>query len=255
MGFPLIMYLSRAKTMSLWPDLEQPHDSERYFQGVKSELTLSLKPKLSISAEWKKPEPKLPPRRDDTYWPPADAESIVEAIETLLAEQKQVGTVKDLMAQKFKHSAYKLCGTFKLDSQASLNFGDIGLKAHGLSGHLHLADTKHSVALTLALNNVAGIELRNGNWDVGESGAIHFLHEARAEGYPLIGLFTYEGAYPSRLANCGAVYFASYWSYLQLKESTKRLAKQRAESVEPEILGALERGFRKVPKLLRSPHR
>jgi hypothetical protein len=253
MGFPLIMYLSRSKTVSLWPnlELEQHGARSRYFQGAKSELSLSLNPKVSISAEWKKPESKPPPlRTTDAHWPPPWSEEIVQALEALLVEKNELGTMTEFLARKFDRLAYKLCGTFTLDDQSSSpDWRDIGLEFHGLYGRLQLADSGHAVALILALDNVAGIDERDGRWRVWESGAMHFLREARTGGYPLMGLFTYEGAHRACFANCGAVYFANYVAYKRLKRGRWNDSPWLHGDRLRDIYKTLERGFPTMPEL------
>jgi hypothetical protein len=251
MGFPLIMYLSRSKTVSLWPQLEQPKASTQSFQGLKSDVTLSLNPKVNISAEWKRHESDPPFRNKDTPWPPWESEPIVQAIEHLLREQHQIGGIDDLLAGNFGFLAYKLCGFFKLDRiRPDFEIAGLDLKVHGLTGRLHLPAFPHQVALTLALENIAGIDERDGRWDVWESGAMHFLSEAKRDGYPLIGLFTCEGRHPTCLASCGAIYFASYSEYQSyMTYRAEHEARDTIGRSEPDIFQTLGQGCPTISKL------
>jgi hypothetical protein len=252
LGFPLVMYLSRSKTTSLWPSLEGAREPGPPFLHTKSPPTLSLSLKVDISTEWRTPELDPPLRNSDAPWPPWESESIVEAIERLLVDRGQLGSTTDFEAGHFGCLAYKLCGLFTLDDQETFGFDlrGVDLKFHGLTGRLRLADSKREVALTLALDNIAGIDQKDGRWDVWESGAMHFFREARSDGYPLIGLFTYEGQHPSCFASCGAVYFASYTVYQGLKEylGPRRSAETEGDN-EGDIIEVLERGLPAIPDL------
>ena len=52
---------------------------------------------------------------------------------------------------------------------------------------------------------------------------MHLFRQAgTTEGYPLFGLFTYEGLNPKVDASCGVVYFASASMIERLKERSKK---------------------------------
>lgn len=181
MGFPLVMYLSRSKTVSIWPELGRK-DAESGWQGIKSSLNLSLSPKFDIGAEWKKRKDQPAPMRDGNMpWPPYKALEIAIAIENLLRKSRSVGTMAEFLTGAFAYPTYKLSGLLKLDNKEFSFRSPVPMKVHGLTGKLCLAESDRQVSLTLALENIAGIDFQDGQWNVWESGAIWFLEGASSE--------------------------------------------------------------------------
>jgi hypothetical protein len=213
MGFPLIMYLSRSKAVAIWPELDRK-DSEGGWQGIKSSLNLSISPKFDISTEWKKrSDQPAPVRGGSVNWPPPDTLQIAVAIEDHLREKNCVGTMSQFLDNSFEYPTYKLWGSFRLD-EASPSIAWLPIKVHAITGRLRIADTNQEVSLTLALENIPGVDFQEGEWHAWESGAHWFFKEASSkEGYPLAGLFTYEGNGHGLYAACGAVYFVSLRTY------------------------------------------
>jgi hypothetical protein len=221
MGFPLIMYLSRAKTVAIWPELGMHGDSYS-LRDIKSSLDLSFNPKVDLAAEWKKTDAPPPPSRNEsTHWPPWESHALVAAIERVLRKGKHIGGTEDFLRGDFGYPCYKLSGhlTFEDSPEEAIGFGRIRLNSHCLSGKLRLAQGTAVVSLILSLESIAGIDWRDGEWHVWESGAMFMLKAARSQrGFPVFGLFTYEGPDPSAFASCGIVYFASAKVYRHAAE-------------------------------------
>lgn len=216
-GFPLVMYLSRSRTVSIWPELNIGQEAA-VLESVKYSVNLSLMPKVDIAAEWKKQERKdAPVRQSSTPWPPPDAHVVATAIEKALRSKNDVGNMADYLAGDRRYTAYKLSGTLRLEAEFDLEHPRPQLKVHGVPAQLRLGSSKSEVSLMLAFDNMAGIDFNEGDWSVWESGAMWFLRNASSEeGYPLVGLFTPEAAPPS--TSCGVVYFVNADRYEQSKE-------------------------------------
>ncbi len=212
MGFPLIMYLSRSKTIAIWPQLGQKKESFS-LRDIKSSLNLSLTPKADFIAEWKKTEDSPIPAEDSSQsWPPHDALKIAALIEENLRKRRLVGSMEEFLQGDFSYPCYKLSGSLVLDNiqQSTWIFGGINLDSHCLTGVITFPKSKSKVKITLALENIAGVRFKDGEWNIWESGANHLFRDAStSEGYPLFGLFTYEGHNSKVHSTCSVVYFAS----------------------------------------------
>ncbi len=213
MGFPLIMYLSRSKTVSLWPEVGK-QKSGFSMNDLKSSLSLSLNPKVDIVAQWSKADEAPPPVRDDNYhWPPYESEEIALSIEKELRSRHQVGTMEHFLKGELTYPCYKLSGFLTLDKeeQDAFSYRGITLNRHGITGSLSLTGSDVKVSLVLALENIAGIDPRDGEWDIWESGAMHMFGACeRTPGFPVFGLFTVRGRSGENFCSCGIVYFAAY---------------------------------------------
>jgi len=224
MGFPLIMYLSRSKTIAIWPDLGRKKEALS-LRDVSSTMSVSLTPKVDVVAEWKKvEEAPLPSRDTNIQWPPSDSLEICASIEKNLRKRNQVGSMSDFLRGDFKHPCYKLFGFLTLDEklQSVFRFGGISLNTHGLTGIITLFDTQASISVILALENIAGVSYRDDQWHIWESGALHLFGWASTpKGYPLFGLLTFQGLNPNAQPSCGIVYFASASEYRMDERSKK----------------------------------
>lgn len=212
MGFPLVMYLSRSKTVSIWPELGRTQEKAA-LERVTSSLNLSLLPKVDIAAEWKKQERQGPPVRESSGpWPPPDAEMIAVAIERALRARDEVGSMADYLSGNSSYRAYKLSGELRIDAGFEINPPRLPLEVHGVPARLRLTTTDTDISLMLAFENIAGIDFRDGRWSVWESGAMWLLRGASTDrGYPLVGLFT-AGAAPTH-TSFGIVYFVNPAEY------------------------------------------
>lgn len=209
MGFPTIMYLSRSKVGSFW---ENKNRKKSLVSSIKSNLSLSLNPELSIETEFKKEDKiEIPRVKGSEEWPPYKSLEIALSMEKQLKKNNQIGTVNDLINKNLTYPCYKLKGKLFLDEEREeMLYGDI--KGHGVNGILVLEDIDKKILVNISYENIAGMSFRNEHWEVWESGAMHFFRDVRSRGYDLIGLFTYEGESDQYFADCGVLYFASMHS-------------------------------------------
>jgi hypothetical protein len=98
------MYLSRSKSVSIWPNLNRKKEGEKILRGIKSSINLSFAPKIDITAKWKgRSDAPVPTRKNSNPWPPWDALSIAMAIEKLLRNSDDVGSMEDFEKGTFEH--------------------------------------------------------------------------------------------------------------------------------------------------------
>lgn len=211
MGWPFIMYLSRAKTVAVWPELEQMKGTYS-LEDVKASVNLSLSPKLDVVGQWKKTKETDPPARDRvSYWPPREALQLAVTIEDALRKRKAVGSAPDFLSAGPSFPCYKLQGKLTLDKRScdlEEAFGPRRLNTHCLTGHLLLYDSDVRISLVLSLESVAGVTKQSDTWNVEESGTHYFLERATGDGAPIFGLFMYQGQTDAGEHSCGIVYFA-----------------------------------------------
>lgn len=206
MGFPIIMYLSRSKVGRFW---ENKNRQKSLISGIKSNLSLSLKPELSIETEFKKKDKiEIPKVSESSDWPPYKSLDIALSMEKQLRKNHQIGTMDDLLNRNLIYPCYKLKGKLFIDKESEeLLHRDI--KGYGINGVLVLEGTEKKILVYMSYENIAGMSFRNEQWEIWESGAIHFFRDIHSRGYDLIGLFTYEGESDKYFADCGILYFAS----------------------------------------------
>ncbi len=205
MGFPGIMYLSRSKVGRFWKNRNR---KKSLISGIKSSLSFSLNPKLSIETEFKKKDKiEIPKVGESSDWPPYESLEIALSMEKQLRKNHQIGTMDDLLSHNLIYPCYKLKGKLFIEESEELLYRDI--RGHGINGILVLEGTDKKVLVYLSYENIAGMSFRNERWDAWDSGAIHFFRDALLSGYDLIGLFTYEGESDKYFADCGILYFAS----------------------------------------------
>lgn len=206
MGFPIIMYLSRSKIGRFW---ENTDEQKSLVSSIKSNLSLSLNPKLDIETEFKREDKiEIPRVKGSDNWPPYESLEIALSMEKQLKKNNQIGTMEDFINKNFVYLCYKLRGKLFIDQNLKQeHFGEI--RSHGINGILVLEGTDKKISVDISYENIAGMSFRNETWEVWESGARHFFRGARSIGYDLIGLFTYEGKSDEYFADCGILYFAS----------------------------------------------
>lgn len=221
MGFPIIMYLSRSKVGRFW---ENGNRQKSLISGIKSNLSLSLNPGLSIETEFKKKDKiEIPKVSESSDWPPYESLEIALSMEKQLRKKNQIGTMNDLINNNIIYPCYKLKGKLFIAEEN----GDIlhtHMKGHGINGVLVLEGTDKKILVYMSYENIAGVSFRNEQWEVWESGAMFFFRDIYSRGYDLIGIFTYEGESDKYFANCGILYFAnmhdrSYYGENEIKNT------------------------------------
>ena len=212
MGSPLIMYLSRSKVLSIWPDLKVKPKSIKRSWEFKTSLNLSINPKLDIAAKMGNARREIPTRSDDENWPPYDSENIAKAIDNHLHISGQIGSVIELEKGRIT-STVKIEGILQIsDKMSQTTFDRLKIKSHSLEGKIICSQSENTFKTILSLDSIAGIDYNDG-WEVWESGARFMLDYAMEDGYPFIGLFVPIVNHTSGSCSLSPIYLANNSNY------------------------------------------
>jgi hypothetical protein len=174
MGFPETMYLSKSQVRRLWPELPLSQPSRARFQEVVASSSAPV------------------PGSGPMSWPPWEASEIVSAIDAYVDKHEPPGTWTEL-SRGTADGYYRLGGRLIFNqAQGQFPWQIRELKAHTVDalycGHL----AGEELAISVALENVAGIDRRGENWEVRESGAMYMFRDMAEEGFAARGLFEVE---------------------------------------------------------------
>lgn len=204
MGFPTIIYLSKAKIENLL------HTNKKNIitpSSVKSGVTLSFNPEIKVEAEFKKSDNSAPHNFSGFEWPPTNAFEIAANIEKELKKNNQIGTIQDLKNKDYSYLCYKLKGKLFLDDDKhELSFIPF-IKSNGINGTLKLDE--YSFRVYLSFENISGMVFYGDQWRTRNSIAYHLFETATYDGFSCIGLFTLESNPEDTEIKCGILYFAN----------------------------------------------
>jgi hypothetical protein len=208
MGFPEIMYLSKSQVRNMWPNLDTKNLKPDEFSAKAS---LSLNPTVEFGGKW---STKKSTRKDDV-WPPWDSREVVKCIDEYVQKSARVGLWSDVYDNPDKCDFYLLEGKLKFaDSSPPDNEFRFGrLKTQSIDAVFCGELPKDQLAVSLSLENIAGIDRLEGEWEVWESGAHWMLHAMSQEGFESRGLFTLMGRNLNRATSARIVYLTPRQTY------------------------------------------
>jgi hypothetical protein len=190
----------------MWPELDKKKFKLDEFSAKAS---LSLNPSAELGAKWS--AQKGTPYSRDAGWPPWDSGLVVTAIDALVAKHGPVGSWSDVYDNPDQCDFYSLTGRLKFaDSTLATTeriYGTFRFKTHAIEAVFCGELAKDRLQVSLSLENIAGIDRREGEWDVWESGADWMLEAMAREGFDSRGLFTL-GATRDPAVSARVVYLA-----------------------------------------------
>jgi hypothetical protein len=188
-----VLYLSRSAVFSIWPGLRLGVRNELDFKELEAKATVSIAPSFDITGKWGATEPETPPPSAGGHlWPPWNADSIVQAINSWAARSAQLGNASDLIHNRKRFDYFAAEATLEGPPEVDVHsLGRHGFRSHILETRLNLqGDT---FLCPLSLENLAGMSWDGTRWTI-QSSLVFAIFEALGAGNLHVrGLLRYAG--------------------------------------------------------------